>query len=79
MRKTTVYLPDDLDRALKAQAKRTGVSAAELVRAALRRSFEEDETPWPRSIGAGAGGLFPAADDEAVLKRLCFSRKSPGD
>lgn len=69
MRKTTVYLPEDLDRALKAKAKRTGVPAAELLRAAVRQSLDEDHPSWPRSIGAGAGGRFAAGDDEAVLER----------
>src|SRR5918996_747646 len=69
MRKTTVYLPGDLDRALKAKATRTGTPAAELIRAAIRRSLDEDDAPWPRSIGAGSSGRFRAADDEAVLDR----------
>jgi plasmid stability protein len=68
MRKTTVYLPEGLDCALKAKAKRTGVPTAALVRAALQRSLDEEEKPWPRSIGAGAGGRFPAGEDEAVLE-----------
>lgn len=75
MRKTTVYLPDDLDRALKAKARRTGVPAAELVRQALRESFEADEKPWPESIGVGAGGSFPAAGDEATLAREWARRR----
>lgn len=68
MRKTTVYLPEDLDRALKAKAKRTGVPAAALVRAALERSLDEDRVPWPRSIGAGTGGRFAAREDEVILE-----------
>jgi hypothetical protein len=69
MRKTTVYLPGDMDRALKAKARRTGTPAAELIRDAIRRSLDDEPTPWPRSIGAGSGGRFRAADDEAVLER----------
>lgn len=69
MRKTTVYLPDDLDRALKAKAISTGVPAAELLRDALRRSFEDDDVPLPRSIGAGSSGTFSARDDELMLER----------
>jgi hypothetical protein len=77
MRKTTVYLPGDLDRALKAKARRTGTPAAELVRDAIRRSLDEDRPPWPGSIGAGAGGRFRAADDEAVLEREWGERARP--
>lgn len=69
MRKTTVYLPEALDRELKAEARRTGVAAAELVRSALRSSLDARGAPRPRSLGAGRGGAFRAADDEAVLER----------
>lgn len=69
MRKTTVYLPEELDRSLKAKAQRIGVPAAELVRSAIERSLDKDAAPRPRSIGAGSGGRFAAADDEAVLER----------
>jgi hypothetical protein len=69
VRKTTVYLPEDLDIALKAKAKRAGVPAAELVRAAVRRSLEDESAPWPRSIGAGSGARFAAGEDEAILER----------
>jgi Arc/MetJ-type ribon-helix-helix transcriptional regulator len=77
MRKTTVYLPGDLDRALKAKARRTGTPAAELVRDAIRRSLDEDRGPWPGAIGAGASGRFRAADDEAVLEREWGERGRP--
>lgn len=70
MRKTTVYLPEDLDRSLKARSRRDGVSAAELVRQAVRESLRDEEAIRPRSIGAGSGGGgFAAADDEDVLER----------
>lgn len=69
MRKTTVYLPDDLQQALKDKSKRMGVPAAELVRAAVRCSLDDDPAPWPRSIGSGAGGAFAARNDESVLDR----------
>jgi hypothetical protein len=76
MRKTTLYLPDDLDRALKAKATTSGIPAAELMRDALRRSLEED-VPLPRSIGAGSGGTFAARDDEVVLARHWGGRAKP--
>jgi plasmid stability protein len=69
MRKTTVYLPDDLDGALKARARRSGVPAAEYLRQVLRKALDEDEPPMPRSIGVGSGGTFDARDDEVVLAR----------
>ncbi len=69
MRKTTVYLPEDLDRALKAKAQRVGLPAAELLREAVRESLDREPAPTPRSIGSGAQGRFSAADDEATLER----------
>lgn len=69
MRKTTVYLPEELDRGLKAKARRDGVPAAELIRAAVRTALDDEAPAQPRSIGAGSSGAFAAADDEAVLER----------
>ncbi len=76
MRKTTVYLPENLDRELKAKAMREGLPAAELVRAAVRRSLDEDGAPPPRSIGAGSAGSFPAAHEEQILEREWGARAS---
>jgi len=69
MRKTTVYFPDDLDRELKAKAQRSGVPAAELIRAAVRRSLDEEPRPMPRSIGIVAVEGTAAREDEAELAR----------
>lgn len=44
-RKTTVYLPDDLKAALEEEARRRGVSEAELIRTALAASITR---PRPR-------------------------------
>ncbi len=51
MRKTTVYLPDDLAEAVKRAARRLGISEAEVVRDSIR-SAVGGERPRPR------GGLF---------------------
>jgi predicted transcriptional regulator len=51
MRKTTVYLPDDLKAALEREADMRGVSEAELIRAALTDAVRR---PRPRA------GLFRA-------------------
>ena len=37
--KTTLYLPDDIKRAVEVEARRRGVSEAEVVRDALRLSL----------------------------------------
>jgi plasmid stability protein len=48
MQKTTVYLPDELKRALSRAAARRGVSEAELIREALRSITRDAEPPKPR-------------------------------
>ena len=51
MRKTSVYLPDDLKEALAREAARRGASEADVIRAALRDAVER---PAPTA------GLFAA-------------------
>jgi plasmid stability protein len=48
MHKTTVYLPDDLKRALTRVAAAKGQSEAELIREALRAAVAECAAPAPR-------------------------------
>jgi hypothetical protein len=48
MQKTTVYLPDDLKRALARVAARRGISEAELLREALRKLTTDAGPPKPR-------------------------------
>jgi predicted DNA-binding protein len=43
MSKTTLYLPVDLQQALRVEARRTGASQAELVRQALEAFFRGRE------------------------------------
>jgi plasmid stability protein len=48
MEKTTVYLPDELKRALRRSAAARGQSEAELIREALRAITAESAPPRPR-------------------------------
>ena len=48
MTKTTVYLPDDLKRALKRLARQRRCSEAELLREAVTRLAGEADAPAPR-------------------------------
>jgi len=48
MRKTTVYLPEDLKRALEETARNRGESVAELIREALRALVATAAPPRPR-------------------------------
>jgi Arc/MetJ-type ribon-helix-helix transcriptional regulator len=48
MRKTTVYIPDDVKRSLGHVAAARGVSEAELIREALRTLTSQTLPPRPR-------------------------------
>lgn len=61
MVKTTLYLPDDLKRALELEARRLDLPEAEVVRSVLRRALVSD-VPRPR------GGLF--AGEEPIAERV---------
>jgi len=48
MKKTTVYLPEDLKSALGRIAREKGRSEAELIRGAIRELVQDTEPPRPR-------------------------------
>lgn len=53
MHRTTIVLPDDLDRRLSDAARRRGSSRTEVLRQALSAFLEADARPRPRSVGLG--------------------------
>ena len=55
VKKTTLYLPDDLKKALRRFAKENGKTEAEVVRAALRKMLEGAARPRPRVPLTGEG------------------------
>jgi Arc/MetJ-type ribon-helix-helix transcriptional regulator len=48
MKKTTVYLPEDLDKALKWAAGAQRRSEAEIIREAIKKSLDSMQPPLPR-------------------------------
>lgn len=68
MHKTTLYLPRDLQRALKDASRRTGRPQAELVRDALREYLRKEGRPRLRSLGIAKDGRLPARESEAWLR-----------
>ena len=68
MRKTTLYLTDELQRTLKEVARRTGRREAAIVREALMIYLQQEVRPRPRSIGAGDDAELAARDSEAWLR-----------
>ena len=69
MEKTTLYLPDDLHRALKEHARRSGRPQAVLMREALQAYLEGATWPHPSSIGVGEDDGVSARESEAWLAR----------
>lgn len=76
MRRTTVMLPDDVDGALRIEARRQGKSIAELVREAAEAYIAELRRPKRLSfigIGEGPPDLGERSDDylaEVMEKRV---------
>jgi predicted transcriptional regulator len=68
MEKTTLYLPEELQRSLRDLSRRTGRPQAEIIREALGTYVAGQEKPWPRSIGTAADGGISARDSEAWLR-----------
>jgi len=63
MKRTTVMLPDDLEARLRLEARRRGVSIAEVVREAVELQLPAPEPGRPLSFFAiGAGGPPDASE-----------------
>lgn len=48
MKRTTIYLPDELKKAIESAAKRDGRSEADVIRDALETSLRSSRAPRPR-------------------------------
>ncbi len=68
MHKTTLYLPEEMQRRLRDLARRTGRPQADLVRRALEDYLEADIAPEPRSIAVGADEGLGGRDSEDWLR-----------
>jgi predicted transcriptional regulator len=54
MRRTTIFMPEDLDRRLQAASRRTHRARSELIREALVLYLQQLQPSGPRSLGMGA-------------------------
>jgi hypothetical protein len=73
MVKTTLYLPDELKRALERVARQRGISEAHLYREALQRVADSAERPRPRFPYFASGNSEPWAErDEDLLAESGF-------
>ncbi|MFD3705897.1 CopG family transcriptional regulator [Nocardia sp. NPDC058658] len=72
MKKTTVYLPDELDIKLDAAAASAGVSKAELIRrgiaAVVERTAPREKAPLP--LFHSGRPLTPAEMDEEIYQQI---------
>ena len=76
MKKTSLYLPPDLDRALTRRAAERGVSKAELMRGALAEAARPPATSRPprgRGLFEGPEDLAESLDEH--LAELGFGRR----
>lgn len=72
VKKTTVYLDADLDRAIGRLAQRRGISKAEVIRQALRDATRSVRRPKIRAIGVGRGPGDVADDIDRHLADTGF-------
>jgi len=75
MAKTTLYLPIELQRALRDEARRSGSSQAELLREALAQFLGSRVAPRPASIGIASDGTLAARDSESWLRATWAERR----
>ena len=68
MTKTTVYLPDDLKRALKKLANQRRCSEAELLREAVARLASETDAPIPKVPLFRSSGPSIAEETDGALE-----------
>lgn len=66
MRKTTIYLDDDLYRTVQRLADASGRTQAQIIRDALL-AYARGARPRPRSIGLGAGGPHLSEQADKLL------------
>ena len=64
MKKTTIYIPEDLATTVSATAKRTGTSEAALIREAIATYVATLERPWPKTIGIVSDGSLQSDEIE---------------
>jgi ribbon-helix-helix CopG family protein len=71
VRKTTIYLPDSLERRMRQAAERLGMSRADITRQALEQYLDHSESRrgLPPSIGMGDNANTGAADYKERLAR----------
>ncbi len=68
MEKTTLYIPADLQRALRSLARRARKPRAEIIREALNAYLRQQERPRLGSVGVGEDDQVTGATSENYLR-----------
>jgi hypothetical protein len=65
VRKTTIYLPDELKRRIERAARANGMSEAEVIRLAIDRYTQADASPRPKLplFNSGRGDIAERIDE----------------
>jgi hypothetical protein len=72
VKKTTVYLPDELKRNLEAAALTSGISEADLIRQGIEHVVEIQLTPKPRApLWSSGDGTLAEHVDEILAEGFC--------
>lgn len=74
MKKTSIYLEPELDRALARLAAAQGITKAEAVRRAVAAAVANTARPRITAIGVGEGPSDLAENDERYLAETGFGR-----
>lgn len=69
MKKTTIYLPEDLVIEIKTVSKQDRRSEAEVIREALSAYLAQRKRPLPSVFGMGSGGSIRASESEEWLEK----------
>jgi Ribbon-helix-helix protein, copG family len=72
VKKTSIYVEPELDRALARAAARRGVTKAELIRQTLRAALDEASPPRITAIGLAHGPGDVADDVDRHLRETGF-------
>jgi len=74
VKKTSIYLEPELDRALARRAASRGVSKAELIRETLRQLVDGGTQPRLTAIGVGSGPGWVSSDVDRALRESGFGK-----
>lgn len=72
MKKTSIYLTDDLDRSLARKAAQEGITKAELVRRKLAAAMQQDSIVRPIGLGVFDGPIDLATQADEYLQNTHF-------